>query len=43
MYGPEILVRTLSKPTRTDRYGNLWQYHSRSDHHSNRLLKKSSH
>jgi hypothetical protein len=34
MYGPEILVRTLSKPTRTDRYGNLWQYHSRSDHHS---------
>ena len=34
MYGPEILVRTLSKTTRQDRYGNRWQYHSRSDHHS---------
>lgn len=34
MYGPEILVRTLSKSTRTDRYGQAWQYHSRSDHHS---------
>lgn len=34
MYGLEILGRTLSKPTRTDRYGNQWQYHSRSDHHS---------
>jgi hypothetical protein len=34
MYGPEILVRTLSKSTREDRYGNRWQYHSRSDHHS---------
>lgn len=34
MYGPDILVRTLSKPTRADRYGNEWQYHSRSDHHS---------
>ena len=34
MYGPEILVRTLSKLTREDRYGNQWQYHSRSDHHS---------
>lgn len=34
MYGPEILVRTLSKTTREDRYGNQWQYHSRSDHHS---------
>jgi hypothetical protein len=34
MHGPEILVRTLSKVTRTDRYGNAWQYHSRSDHHS---------
>src|SRR5689334_14531733 len=34
MYGPGILVRTLSKLTRTDRYGNHWQYHSRSDHHS---------
>lgn len=34
MHGPEILVRTLTKPTREDRYGNRWQYHSRSDHHS---------
>lgn len=34
MYGPEILVRTLSKTTREDRYHNKWQYHSRSDHHS---------
>ncbi len=34
MHGPEILVRTLSKTTREDRYGNRWQYHSRSDHHS---------
>lgn len=34
MFGPEILIRTLSKETRRDRYGNAWQYHSRSDHHS---------
>lgn len=34
MYGPQILVRTLSEVTRVDRYGNRWQYHSRSDHHS---------
>lgn len=34
MHGPDILVRTLSFPTRTDRFGNSWQYHSRSDHHS---------
>lgn len=34
MFGPDILVRTLSVPTRTDRYRNQWQYHSRSDHHS---------
>lgn len=34
MYGPAILVRTLSRATRQDRYGNPWQYHSRSDHHS---------
>lgn len=50
MHGPEILVRTLSKETRRDRYGNRWQYHSRSDHHSKvacwgivfDLLRKSS-
>lgn len=34
IYGPQILVRTLSSPTRRDRFGNSWQYHSRSDHHS---------
>lgn len=34
MYGPTILARTLSSTTRRDRYGNRWQYHSRSDHHS---------
>jgi len=34
MHGPEILVRTLSRPTRQDSFGNHWQYHSRSDHHS---------
>lgn len=34
MYGPRILARTLSHYTREDRYGNQWQYHSRSDHHS---------
>jgi hypothetical protein len=32
--GPAILVRTLSKPHVTDRHGNVWSYHSRSDHHS---------
>lgn len=34
MYGPDILVRSLSELSRRDRYGNEWQYHSRSDHHS---------
>jgi hypothetical protein len=34
MFGPEILARALSTPAVTDRYGNLWQYHSRSDRHS---------
>lgn len=34
MNGPEILVRSLSKATITDRFENVWQYHSRSDHHS---------
>ncbi|HYC66580.1 hypothetical protein [Brevundimonas sp.] len=34
MHGPAILCRSLSIATRTDRYGNRWQYHSRSDHHS---------
>ena len=34
MFGLDILARTLSSSTRHDRYGNEWQYHSRSDHHS---------
>jgi hypothetical protein len=34
MYGPKILVRTLTSSTRRDRSGSSWQYHSRSDHHS---------
>lgn len=34
MFGPGILVRTLSKPSRIDEFGRTWQYHSRSDHHS---------
>lgn len=34
MFGLDILARTLSSSTRLDRYGNEWQYHSRSDHHS---------
>lgn len=34
MFGPRILARTLSRPTREDAHGNHWQYHSRSDHHS---------
>jgi len=34
VHGPDLLARTLSTSTREDRYGNEWQYHSRSDHHS---------
>lgn len=34
MYGPTILARTMSRPRRTGKSGALWQYHSRSDHHS---------
>ena len=34
IFGPDILVRTLSKPHVKDRHGNVWSYHSRSDHHS---------
>lgn len=34
MYGPQILVRSLSRPGVTDQYGNTWQYHPRSDRHS---------
>lgn len=32
--GPSIIARTLSRPGKPDRYGNTWQYHSRSDRHS---------
>ncbi len=34
MEGPDILVRTLSRGGKPDRFGNSWQYHSRSDRHS---------
>src|SRR5262249_38124790 len=32
--GLDILVRSLSVPAVKDKRGNVWQYHSRSDHHS---------
>lgn len=34
MIGPEILVRTLSIPTRRGKGERVWQYHPRSDAHS---------
>lgn len=34
MFAPTILARSLSREAITDRYGNRWQYHSRSDRHS---------
>ena len=34
MRGPGIIARTLSGMHVTDSRGHLWQYHSRSDHHS---------
>ncbi len=34
MFGPHLFARTLSALRPPDRYGNRWQYHSRSDHHS---------
>jgi hypothetical protein len=34
MEGPAILVEALRAATIADRYGNWWQYHSRSDRHS---------
>lgn len=34
MHGPELLARSMSVPSVKDRYGNHWQYHSRSDQHS---------
>lgn len=34
MHGPEILARFLEIPGPPDKYGNRWQYNSRSDRHS---------
>jgi hypothetical protein len=34
VHGPEILTRFLAQPGPPDKYGNRWQYHSRSDRHS---------
>lgn len=34
MFGPSILVRSISARSKSDENGNVWQYHPRSDHHS---------
>ncbi len=34
MFGPTILVDSLSVPTIEDEFDNTWQYHPRSDRHS---------
>ncbi len=34
MHGPTLLVAALSRATIADKFGNVWQYHSRSDRHS---------
>lgn len=34
MDGPEVLVASLAQALIRDKYGNQWQYHSRSDRHS---------
>jgi hypothetical protein len=34
VHGPEILARFLREPGPPDKYGNRWQYNSRSDRHS---------
>lgn len=34
MHGPAILARTISVATAKGKLKQLWQYHSRSDHHS---------
>ena len=34
MDGPEILARTMTATRIPDQFGNLWQYHPRSDRHS---------
>lgn len=34
MFGEQIFARSLTFNSLTDRNGRIWQYHSRSDHHS---------
>lgn len=34
MNGPAIIARSISRSAIPDKYGNTWQYHSRSDRHS---------
>ncbi len=34
MLGPNEIARVMSTPAVNDRQGNVWQYHTRSDHHS---------
>lgn len=34
MHGPQILVTSMSAPQPRGKFGDLWQYHSRSDLHS---------
>lgn len=34
MLGPEIIVRSMTAQRITDKFGNAWQYHPRSDSHS---------
>lgn len=34
MHGPTLLAAALSRRTIADKFGNVWQYHSRSDRHS---------
>jgi len=34
MFGPEIIARSITACRIPDKFGNAWQYHSRSDRHS---------
>ncbi len=34
MFGEEIIVRSITASRIADKFGNFWQYHSRSDRHS---------
>jgi hypothetical protein len=34
MHGPTILINGLQQRVTKDKFGNVWQYHSRSDRHS---------